>query len=40
MKATKVLKGNAYLWGNMEYVREIFFTKAEKINLGEITNHL
>jgi len=40
MKATKLLKGNDYLWGNMEYVRDIAFTKAEKINLGEMTKDL
>ncbi|PKV52717.1 hypothetical protein ATE84_4837 [Aquimarina sp. MAR_2010_214] len=40
MKTTKGLKGNTYLWGKMEYVREIYFTKAEKINLGKMTNEL
>lgn len=40
MKATNVLKGNTYLWGNMQYVRDISFTKAEKVNLGEMTDHL
>jgi uncharacterized protein len=40
MKSTKGLKGNKYLWGKMEFVREIVFTKAEKINLGEMTNEL
>ena len=40
MKATKYLKGNSYLWGNMQYIRNIFFTKAEKVNLGEMTDHL
>ena len=40
MKATKFLKGNTYLWGSMQYVREISFTKAEKINLGEMTKDL
>ena len=38
MKATKGLKGNSYLWGSMEDVRDIQFTKAEKINLGKMTN--
>lgn len=33
MKSTKGLKGNKYLWGKMVYVRDIKFTKAEKINL-------
>ncbi len=40
MKTTKGLKGNKYLWGKMEFVREINFTKAEKINLGEMTKEL
>ncbi|WP_051941821.1 hypothetical protein [Maribacter forsetii] len=37
MRMTKGLKGNTYLWGKMEYVRDINFTKAEKINLGKMT---
>ncbi len=37
---TKWLKGNNYLWGNMEFVREITFTKAEKIHLGKMTKDL
>ncbi len=40
MKITKRLKGNTYLWGKMEIVREIEFTKAEKTNLGKMTGHL
>ena len=40
MRITKGLKGNSYLWGKMEFVREITFTKAEKINLGEMTEEL
>ena len=40
MKSTKGFKGNSYLWGKMEYVREITFTYAEKINLGEMTEKL
>jgi len=40
VKNTKGLKGNAYLWGKMEYVREIQFIRAEKINLGEMTEGL
>lgn len=39
MRTTKLLKGNKYLWGNMEFVREITFTKAEKINLGKMTEN-
>lgn len=40
MKLTKGLKGNTYLWKKMEFVREIQFTKAEKINLGKMTAEL
>ncbi len=40
MKATKVLKGNTYLWNDMPCVRDITFTKAEKINLGKMTEKL
>lgn len=40
MRITKGLKGNTYLWGNMEFIREIKFTKAEKINLGKMTENL
>ena len=39
MKATNELKGNSNLWKTMEFVREIKFTKAEKINLGEMTKN-
>ena len=40
MKATKGMKGNNYLWGNMDIVRDITFNKAEKINLGKMTEDL
>jgi hypothetical protein len=40
MKLTKGLKGNTYLWGKMEFVRVIQFAKAEKINLGKMTEQL
>ena len=40
MKATRWLKGNHYLWGNMPYVREIQFTRAEKIDFGSMTQNL
>ena len=40
MKPTQGLKGSTYLWGSMEFVREIRFTRAEKINLGDMTSHL
>ncbi|MFD2034662.1 hypothetical protein ACFSKL_07680 [Belliella marina] len=40
MKITNGLKGNTYLWKKMEYVREIIFTKAEKVNLGKMTEDL
>ena len=40
MKRTKGLKGSTYMWSNMEFVREIKFTKAEKIHLGKMTSDL
>ena len=40
MKATRGLKGNAYLWGKMKFVREIKFIRVEKINLGKMTEKL
>lgn len=40
MKITNGLRGNTYLWKKMEFVREIKFTKAEKINLGKMTAEL
>lgn len=40
MKLTRGLKGNTYMWKKMEYIREIEFTKAEKINLGEMTEKM
>ncbi|MFS4484315.1 pyridoxamine 5'-phosphate oxidase family protein [Hyunsoonleella sp. 2307UL5-6] len=40
MKITKGLKGNTYLWKKMEYVRDITFTRAEKINIGKMTEKL
>lgn len=40
MKFTRGLKGNTYLWKNMEFVREIQFVNADKINLGVMTQHL
>jgi hypothetical protein len=40
MRSTKRLKGHKYLWEKMDAVREISFTRAEKINLGKMTRHL
>lgn len=40
MKTTNGLKGNTYMWKKMEYIREIKFTKVEKIYLGKMTNQL
>ena len=40
MRTTKGLKGNKYLWGKMEYVRDIHFTKAEGINIGKMSENL
>ena len=38
MKSTKGMRGNVYLWSNMEYIREIVFTKVEPIKLGKMTD--
>ncbi|MCF6348596.1 MAG: hypothetical protein L3J20_09905 [Flavobacteriaceae bacterium] len=40
MRLTQKLKGHKYLWSDMEMVRELIFTKAEKINLGRMTTKL
>ncbi|WP_298879093.1 pyridoxamine 5'-phosphate oxidase family protein [uncultured Polaribacter sp.] len=40
VRITKNLKGSKYLWKDMSMVREIKFTKAEKINLGKMTKEL
>ena len=40
MKATRGMKGNTYLWSDMQFVRDIDFTKAEKIDLGHMTYEL
>ena len=40
MKATKGLKGNSYLWGEMLFVREVEFSHAEKMQLGKMTAEL
>jgi len=40
MRSTNKLKGHKYLWGKMDSVREITFSKAEKINLGKMTTKL
>ena len=40
VRKTKRLKGSKYLWQDMSMVREIKFTKAEKINLGLMTKEL
>ncbi len=40
MRTTKGLKGNTYIWDNMEFVREMKFTKAEGINIGKMTTEL
>ena len=37
VRKTKRLKGSQYLWKDMSMVREITFTRAEKINLGIMT---
>ncbi|WP_339837934.1 pyridoxamine 5'-phosphate oxidase family protein [uncultured Maribacter sp.] len=40
MRTTKGLKGNTYLWGDMDFVREMKFTKAEGIHIGKMTKNL
>lgn len=40
MQTTKGFRGNKYLWSDMQWVRDITFNKAEKINLGIMTQHL
>ncbi|MFD2568938.1 hypothetical protein [Pseudotenacibaculum haliotis] len=40
VQSTKRLKGYHYLWKDMAQIREIKFTKAEKINLGKMTKEL
>lgn len=40
VRSTKMFKGHKYLWKEMSMVREIQFTKAEKINLGKMTKYL
>ena len=40
MKATRWTKGNRYLWGDMEMVREVRFDKVEKIHIGKMTSAL
>jgi len=40
MRSTNTLKGHTYLWGKIDLVREINFTKVEKINLGKMTAKL
>jgi hypothetical protein len=40
MRMTKGLKGHQYLWNSMTMVRELTFSKVEKINLGDMTMDL
>lgn len=40
MKASKGLPGNTFLWGRMEYIREVHFSRVEKIHLGKMTAEL
>jgi hypothetical protein len=39
IRKTKRLKGSNYLWKDMSMIREITFTKGEKINLGIMTKN-
>lgn len=38
LRFTKRLKGHQLLWSEMNYIREIKFTKAEKMKLGKMAN--
>lgn len=40
VRLTKWLKGHHYLWNDMNIVQEVSFTRAEKINLGKMTELL
>lgn len=40
MKNTRFAKGNHYLWGDMKEVREVHIERAEKINIGKMTEQL
>ncbi len=40
LRFTQRLKGHKYLWDDMNFVREIAFTKFEKMKLGKMTSHL
>ena len=40
MKASRGLKGNRYLWGEMYYVRDVKFTDARITQLGKMTEFL
>ncbi|NQV29300.1 MAG: pyridoxamine 5'-phosphate oxidase family protein [Candidatus Marinimicrobia bacterium] len=40
MRATRLLAGNKTLWGDMSRVREIHFTRAERVHLGSMTKKL
>ena len=40
VRFTSKLKGHKYLWGDMKYIREITFSRVEKINLLNMTKDL
>ncbi len=40
VRIAKGTRGHAYLWKGLDHVREINFTKAEKINLAKMTEDL
>lgn len=40
MKATSGLKGNSYLWGDMQYVRDLTFYDAKITLIGKMTENL
>lgn len=40
MRATRGLKGNTYLWSDMQFVREVVFDRVEAVRLGDMTSEL
>ncbi len=40
VRSMRFTKGHAMLWADMKMVREIEFTRAEPVQIGEMTNHL
>lgn len=40
LNKTKLTKGNKYLWGDMDTIREIKIKSIEKVNIGKMTEKL